>query len=474
MTAERSDGDFLSGAIEGFYGEPWSDDERLELFGWLRAWDLNTYVYAPKDDLHHRTIWREPYPADDAARIGSLVASCRAANVRFVYALAPGLDVRYGDRSELHALHARVDQLQRIGCRDFALLFDDIPETLDAVALGDADSLAAAQSRLANALFARAGEGSSPGRFLFCPTPYCGRMAEAAVGGPGYLETIGRELGAGVDIFWTGPDIVSRDIRPAEVRDVAGLLRRKPVIWDNLHANDYDGRRRYCGPYAGRPPELKHEVAGVLSNPNNELPLDFVPLRTLAAYLAGPGPWDPRRAYLEALAEWHASFATVGAPLSLEDLALLGDCFYLPYEDGPGAWALYESARALLSRPPAEWGDEVDRFLDASARLRRACARLTGLRDRRLFHALSRPVWDLREELDLLERYVAAQSRASRHHRPVESPFHRPGTFRGGFTARLQQLLAARSDGTFVAAGAQEEGTPDDGNALPGTRATVR
>ena len=43
--------DFLSGVIEGFYGPPWSRAERLQLFDWLAAWGLNTYLYAPKEDL---------------------------------------------------------------------------------------------------------------------------------------------------------------------------------------------------------------------------------------------------------------------------------------------------------------------------------------------------------------------------------------------------------------------------------------
>jgi beta-N-acetylglucosaminidase len=51
---------FLSGAIEGFYGQPWTHAERVALFDWLAAWGLNTYLYAPKDDLKHRALWREP------------------------------------------------------------------------------------------------------------------------------------------------------------------------------------------------------------------------------------------------------------------------------------------------------------------------------------------------------------------------------------------------------------------------------
>ena len=36
---------------------------------------------------------------------------------------------------------------------------------------------------------------------------------------------------------------------------------------------------------------------------------------------------------------------------------------------------------------------------------------MTELRDRPFFHALSRRVWELREELDLLDRYVEQTGR---------------------------------------------------------------
>ncbi len=47
---------FLAGVIEGFYGQPWTQAERFELFDWMASWGLNTYLYAPKDDLKHRAL----------------------------------------------------------------------------------------------------------------------------------------------------------------------------------------------------------------------------------------------------------------------------------------------------------------------------------------------------------------------------------------------------------------------------------
>ena len=142
----------------------------------------------------------------------------------------------------------------------------------------------------------------------------------------------------------------------------------------------------------------------MLINPNNEFPLNYVPLRTLAAFVHAEGAWDARQAYLTAMREWLPQFATVGQPVA---------------------------------------------FRSVAARLREFCVRLTELRDRPLFYALSRRIWELREELDLLERYVGGKSESANHNVSCTSDFHLPGTYRGGMVARLQRLLIQRPDGTF-------------------------
>ena len=68
---------FISGALEGFYGRPWRQDQRLQLFQWLEDWEgMNTYMYAPKDDLYHRSNWRELYPDNSLKELKELIQSC--------------------------------------------------------------------------------------------------------------------------------------------------------------------------------------------------------------------------------------------------------------------------------------------------------------------------------------------------------------------------------------------------------------
>jgi hypothetical protein len=86
------------------------------------------------------------------------------------------------------------------------------------------------------------------------------------------------------------------------------------------------------------------------------------------------------------------------------------------------------------------------------------CAAVADLRDRALCHALFRPVWELREELDLL--LAGVQTWQQDPGAPLRSDFHLPGTYRGSLVARLQHLLEQRPDGTFVRAFVPGQPTP--------------
>ncbi len=66
--------------------------------------------------------------------------------------------------------------------------------------------------------------------------------------------------------------------------ELARVLQRPPVIWDNLHANDYDQRRLFLGPYVGRSVSLLPRLNGVLTNPNCEYGANYVALHTLAQW----------------------------------------------------------------------------------------------------------------------------------------------------------------------------------------------
>ena len=56
----------VRGIIEGFYGNPWTVDERRRLLSALSDRGMNSYFYGPKDDPFHRDRWDELYGENDA------------------------------------------------------------------------------------------------------------------------------------------------------------------------------------------------------------------------------------------------------------------------------------------------------------------------------------------------------------------------------------------------------------------------
>ncbi|HWJ32865.1 MAG TPA: beta-N-acetylglucosaminidase domain-containing protein, partial [Gaiellaceae bacterium] len=115
----------IRGVIEGFYGPPWTHEERLDLIRFCAAEGLDTWVHAPKDDPYHRERWREPYPEPEAERLAELAGAAQ----RFVYAIAPGLSIDYSSEGDFEALLAKREQVRALGAHEVQLLWDDIELT---------------------------------------------------------------------------------------------------------------------------------------------------------------------------------------------------------------------------------------------------------------------------------------------------------------------------------------------------------
>uniref|UniRef100_A0A669BXZ2 protein O-GlcNAcase n=1 Tax=Oreochromis niloticus TaxID=8128 RepID=A0A669BXZ2_ORENI len=272
---------FVSGVVEGFYGRPWTMEQRKELFRRQQKWGLNTYLYAPKDDCKHRMFWRELYSVEEAEQLMTLIGAANEHGIEFIYAISPGLDITFSNQKEVSALKRKLDQVSHFGCKSFALLFDDIDHNMCPADKEVFSSFAHAQVSITNEIFQYLGE---PETFLFCPTEYCGTFCYPNVSQSPYLHTVGEKLLPGIDVLWTGPKVVSKDITVESIEEVSKILRRAPVIWDNIHANDYDQKRLFLGPYKGRSTELIPRLKGVLTNPNCEFESNFVAIHTLATW----------------------------------------------------------------------------------------------------------------------------------------------------------------------------------------------
>eukprot|EP00794_Sanderia_malayensis_P005325 gene5325-5994_t len=273
---------FISGVVEGFYGKPWSKQQRLSLFERLGKLGLNTYVYAPKDDAKHRKNWRDEYMEIEKENLRALISGAESVGINFVYALSPGVDIVFSCPKDVNCLKRKIKQVADLGCTSFALLFDDIEPELSLPDKQDFDSFADAQVFITNQIYEHVG---NPAMFLFCPTEYCTTRAKPSVEKSKYLQVLGKSLNENIGILWTGPKVVSKEISTHSIDAVSKVLKRKPVIWDNIHANDYDQRRVFLGPYDGRPADLYEHVSGILTNPNCEYECNFIAVHTLATWI---------------------------------------------------------------------------------------------------------------------------------------------------------------------------------------------
>ena len=219
------------------------------------------------------------------------------------------------------------------------------------------------------------------------------------------------------------------------VQELSAVLKRKPLVWDNLHANDYDIERVYLGPYEGRALELRNEVTGILSNPNNEFEANFIPLQTLARYL-GNDAWSPETAYEEALTAWLPSFKTHDSAFSFDELKRLTDLLHLPFSFGDYGNALLREAKAAASPEP---GDAAARLEAYEREVRALLEKLTTLEDRGLLYALYPYLLAVLQEVMVTAGYAAWRGSSS------------PSDFRAskwvsnthalGLVARLRRLL---------------------------------
>jgi hyaluronoglucosaminidase len=279
----------VRGIIEGFYGPPWSHAARLDVIETLGAHGMNAYVYAPKDDEKHRARWRDPYDSAELDAFRELGARCRTSDMRFGFAISPGLDIAYVDGADREALLGKLTPLVAEGVDWIVLALDD---------LATRPGLASEQAQLATWLYEQLAMLGTA-RLSLVPTEYVGTRPSP------YLADLARGLPTDVDLMWTGPTVCSPVITADDARAWRDAVGGRPLIlWDNYPVNDAVMERElHLGPYLGRDPALAETLDGVLCNPMVQARASLVPLLTAAEFLTAPGSYDSGAAWARAIAE---------------------------------------------------------------------------------------------------------------------------------------------------------------------------
>lgn len=279
------------GFIEGYYGNPWSLEDRIDLMKFGGEIKMNQYVFAPKDDPYHNSQWRELYPTENLENIKKLAQAGNENKCFFVYALHPFMNSPFNFNNyntDLATVKAKYLQVIESGVRQIALLEDD--------ATG---SSAANLSRLLNDLTNWLTELKNS-RYpdlktdiLYCPTDYMGNGSSAK------LKGINASANRQVHMLMTGNAVwgqVSANFADNFYNNVAsnGVAGRYPYMWVNWPCNDNYKTGLIMG---GHNTILHtgidgHKYEGIILNPMQHSEPSKVAIFTAADYCWKP--WDAK------------------------------------------------------------------------------------------------------------------------------------------------------------------------------------
>ena len=297
-----------SGVIEGFYGIPWSFEQRKSIIESLSFLGLGRYIYAPKDDPYHNIKWRELYPEKELNDLKALVEIANEKEVDFVWAIHPGQNlISFEDYdNEIEKLYKKYDQLHQIGVKSFALCMDDIDRDL---AYEDRNN----HLKLVNDIIKFISNYENK-RLLFVHPWYNGDWIDEK--GQEYFDIFSEV--ENLDIMWTGYNVVV-PITNKSNDYFKSLTSKDPDIWFNWPVNDYRRSEIYMEVfeyYDSRDINFN----SIYLNPMNQAELSKLSIYQVRDYLENPQIYDPAKSFKNALSYLDEAVA--------EDLKLISDSFY--------------------------------------------------------------------------------------------------------------------------------------------------
>lgn len=375
-------GTAVRGTTEGFFGQPWTREQRLAQLDFMGRTKQNRYLYAPGDDPYRQFRWRDPYPAAQRADFRALAARARANHVTLAWAVSPGQAMCMSSEDDLKALRRKVDAMWALGVRAFQLQFQDVSYSewhcdADADTFGSGPEAAAkAHAKVADALAAHLADRHPEAAPLsLVPTEYY------QDGSTAYRKALAAALSDRVEVAWTGVGVVPRTITGGELAEAREVFGHQMVTMDNYPVNDYAQDRIFLGPYTGREPAVAVGSSALLANAMAQPTASRIALFTAADYAWNPRGYRPGASWQAAIDDLSggdaASRAALHALAGNDASSVLGtdESAYLK----PLIEAFWK-ARADATDSDARADDE--QYTRAAARLRAAFHTMSGAPER--------------------------------------------------------------------------------------------
>jgi hypothetical protein len=261
-------------------------------------------------------------------------------------------------------------------------------------------------------------------------------------------------------LFWTGDSIISETVSYSSVSKLARVLSpsqpeaaaRRVILWDNLYANDYDINRAYMGCYQGRSLELCSRIAGIMINPNCNLHINFMPMRSVCHFVECG---VQQRAYNVAecrslcALEWTPLF---DGPVTTENVIVLSDLLHLPYTTGDIASRYLLLLSQIFGAAPGDAGsaDAVSQLKELSQLVVRSFELLIQCRNRNIVFALLDRLWGIKEEALLHLEMMQHVQRGVALEQFSLIKYFAPHTYRAGWLSACRNVILMHPlNGTF-------------------------
>ena len=290
------------GSIEGFYGNPWSHQDRLNQIEFYGKSKLNTYIYAPKDDVYHREKWREPYPQNEMNRMNELIETSKQNKVDFVFALSPGIDIQLtgtNAEADYQALVNKCQAMYDMGVRSFAIFFDDIK-----------NKQGTEQANLLNRFnkeFIQAKGDITP--LITVPTEYDTNAMSNGTELNAYTKNFSETLDPSIKVLWTGTAVIPEGIDIANAEFIKSIYGERVGIWWNYPVTDYITDKLGLGPVYGLDKGLANELDFLVMNPMEHADLSKISLSTGADYSWNTEAYDYDKSFKDSITNIYGDLA---------------------------------------------------------------------------------------------------------------------------------------------------------------------
>lgn len=315
------------GYIEGFYGPTWENKKRISVMKLMAKYGMNTFFYAPKDDLYHREKWRDLYPENELNDLRSLFETAYENELDFHWAIGPGLTYNYSSEKDFDLLIGKIKSIYDIGVRNFGLLLDDIPDEFQYDDdIKNFETVVDAHIHLVCKTYEALKCIDNSITLTVCPTQYHGDENGE------YISKFGSSIPEDVSLFWTGAEICSRVLTVREADELYASTKHKPLYWDNYPVNDCEMyHEMHLGAIIGRDRELYEHCEGIISNVMEYAECSKIPLMTIADFLWNPVAYDAekslRNAHKEILGEKAELFSLFADHLGVSCLSKYSSAF---------------------------------------------------------------------------------------------------------------------------------------------------